>query len=180
MNAWIFDSGLFSNPYHFSKQHHKTKQYYYTFIQVFMACLLLSFIFQSHLFQKPSKSISLLCNTHLSAIPLSLYFCHSLQRSSHMVLFTHLAPSHFWKVAFKLQHRKPNYTRPIHTHAHTHPTRVMSQISLCCTLKTPKPSAATISTCPSPQSNHLNFASGCLPFLTFYLFSDLSAKPSAP
>lgn len=119
MNAWIFDSGLFSNPYHFSKQHHKTKQYYYTFIQVSMACLLLSFIFQSHLFQKPSKSISLLCNTHLSAIPLSLYFCHSLQRSSHMVLFTHLAPSHFWKVAFKLQHRKPNYTRPIHTHVHT-------------------------------------------------------------
>lgn len=111
----------------------------------------LPFIFESHLFQNPSKSISLLCNTHLRAIPLSLYFCLSMQHSSHMVLFISLALSHPWKVAFKLQHRKPNYTRSIHTHAHTHPAVVMSQIDLCCTLTTPKASAATISTCPSPQ-----------------------------
>lgn len=51
--------------------------------------------------------------------PLSLYFCHSMQYSSHMVLFTCLALAHHWKVAFELQHRKPNYIRPIHTHAHT-------------------------------------------------------------
>lgn len=105
----------------------------------------------SHLFQNFSKSISLLCNTHLRAILLSLYFGCLMQHSSHMVLFTCLALSHPWKVAFKLQHRKPNYTRPIHTHARTHPAGAMSQISLCCTLKTPKVPAATISTCPSPQ-----------------------------
>lgn len=146
-----FNIGLYSNIYHFSKQHNKPKQYYYTFIQDSMVCLLLPFIFESYRSQNPSKSISLLCNTDLRAIPLSLYFCHSMQHSSHMVLFTCLALSHPWKVAFKLQHRKPNYTRPIHTHALTHPGVVMSQIILCCTLKTPKASAATIYTCQSPQ-----------------------------
>lgn len=65
-------------------------------------------------------------------IPLSLYICRSMQHFSHMVLFTCLAQSHPWKVAFKLQHRKPNYTQPIHTHAHTRPAGAMSQISLCC------------------------------------------------